>query len=162
MSVEFQRISWIIDGELGVCNGPTANIIGRMTNAIRTDEELPPSVLNTRPYLVCVTNSDIWKYSDLYLPLPRGPVPHEILEQIAEAIHTIRQLTGRKIVVHCDAARERSPLVAAYYMWAFSKNVSSFDEAYKFVRNRHTDTWDVSGWITNSSYDGALARMAKC
>jgi hypothetical protein len=74
--------------------------------------------------------------------------PHK-LDLIAEIIWWKLQL-GKKVLVHCIHAQERSPLAAAWYL-AWSGAASSMLRAYEIVEKLHPRTQRRDKWLRGSS-----------
>ncbi len=58
---------------------------------------------------------------------------------------------GKKVIVHCGAGVERSPLVCTWFM--HKKKGMEFKQAYEFVKNKHHDTRDISDWLPFNYFD---------
>jgi len=70
---------------------------------------------------------------------------HHKLDLIAETIWWKLQ-QGKKVLVHCIHAQERSPLAIAWYL-AWSGAVPSIDRAYTVVSARHPRTERRDQWL---------------
>lgn len=82
------------------------------------------------------------------------------LDLIAETIWW-RLLHGKKVLVHCIHAQERSPLAAAWYL-AWCGEASSFSRAYDLVARLHPRTERRDKWLrgaTPGSRQPELAAM---
>lgn len=75
-------------------------------------------------------------------------IPISDLEFLAAEIDKHLQL-GEKIVIHCTAGIERSPLVVAYFLHKY-KNVT-LDEAYETIRKVRPEILDRRSWIQYES-----------
>lgn len=71
-------------------------------------------------------------------------VPVSLLEKAAVAIDNALAKSGR-VLVHCVAGMERSPLTVVY--WLKTRKGFTWDEAYRHVKDRHFDTIDSTDWI---------------
>lgn len=70
------------------------------------------------------------------------------LDLIAETIWW-RRLHGKKVLVHCIHAQERSPMVVAWYL-AWSGEASSLPYAYDLVAKRHPRTERRDKWLRDA------------
>ena len=52
---------------------------------------------------------------------------------------------NHKILVHCAAAEERSPLTVVWYLYSYCH--MTIDDAYKFVKEKHHNTLDRREWL---------------
>jgi hypothetical protein len=71
------------------------------------------------------------------------------LDLIAETIWW-RLLHGKKVLVHCVHAQERSPLAVAWYL-AWSGAAPSITRAYEIVAKRHPRTERRDKWLLGAS-----------
>lgn len=78
-----------------------------------------------------------------------GEVNMAMIELLAQfAIRTRRGRPNTKILIHCGAGVERSPLAVAYVIFrAYRGDFRWFTEAYEMVKRKHPDTRDRSNWI---------------
>ena len=74
--------------------------------------------------------------------------PHK-LDLIAETIWWKLQI-GKKVLVHCIHAQERSPLTVAWYL-VWSDAVPTIDRAYALVAKRHVRTERRDKWLRGAS-----------
>jgi protein-tyrosine phosphatase len=76
--------------------------------------------------------------------LENGKANHAQLDIIATVID--RQLqSGKRVMVHCGAGIERSPLCAVWYL--HTKKAMSIDEAYKLVMSKRPIVQDRRIWL---------------
>lgn len=82
---------------------------------------------------------------DLPFMLVDGALRERALDEIAETIAAALD-SGRRVLVHCVKADERSPLAIAWYLaWA---GIASWPyTAYGVVRDLHHSTEVRSGWV---------------
>jgi hypothetical protein len=73
--------------------------------------------------------------------------PHK-LDLIAETIWW-RLLCGKKVLVHCIHAQERSPLAVAWYL-AWSGEISTLARAYEIIAQRHPRTERRDKWLRDA------------
>jgi protein-tyrosine phosphatase len=67
------------------------------------------------------------------------------LERAAAAIHAHRG-AGRRVLVHCYAGIERSPLTVAYYLHRYG-HAKTISEAYDIVRSKRPIVQDRQSWL---------------
>lgn len=67
-------------------------------------------------------------------------------ERISEFL-TQCELDRQKVLVHCLAGVERSPLVVAYYL--STRNGGDLDAAYEIVKQKHPSTQMRTEWLDN-------------
>ena len=70
------------------------------------------------------------------------------LDLIADTIWW-RLLLGKKVLVHCIHAQERSPIAVAWYL-AWSGEASSLSHAYDLVAKRHPRTERRNKWLRDA------------
>lgn len=64
-------------------------------------------------------------------------------------VDTLNQclLDNKRCLLHCAAAQERSPLVVVYYLYKYHSDFNSIEEAYQFVKEKHSPTLDRREWL---------------
>jgi len=73
-----------------------------------------------------------------------GTADNTMLDRMAKVIHA-QLAAGKKVLVHCVQAHERSPLAIAWYLaWTGERTM---EDAYALVRSRHVETEDRMRWI---------------
>jgi hypothetical protein len=77
--------------------------------------------------------------------LSEGATRGEALDKIAETIAASMTI-GKKILVHCVHAHERSPLAIAWYL-IWSGQAATLEVAYAHVSRRHPETENRLKWV---------------
>ena len=77
-------------------------------------------------------------------------IPTVRLTVVATAILELSSKPNKKLMVHCAAGLERSPLAVAWYLHFY--HMRSLAEAYKAVRTIRPQLWDRTAWIKYDSY----------
>jgi len=65
------------------------------------------------------------------------------MDFIAKIIHDT--INSKKILVHCAAGEERSPLAVIWYIHKYSN--MNIDDSYEFIRKQHPQTLDRRSWL---------------
>jgi hypothetical protein len=81
------------------------------------------------------------------------------LDLIAETIWW-RLVLGKKVLVHCIHAQERSPLAVAWYL-AWSGEVSTLSRAYDAVAKLHPRTECRDKWLRDAQPSTSHAELAE-
>lgn len=68
------------------------------------------------------------------------------LDIIVDFVERQILVLGKKVLIHCAAAQERSPLVVAWILYKLG-GYKTFDEAYDYVKSIHPITLDRSTWL---------------
>jgi len=69
---------------------------------------------------------------------------HNALNRVAEAIHK-NMKAGKKVMVHCAAGQERSPLAVVWFL--HTKRGMDLEAAYDMVRSKRPQTMDCLDWL---------------
>lgn len=83
--------------------------------------------------------------ADMWMPLQYEKIPQERLEILSDIIEGIVN-RKKKVVIHCIAGIERSPLVVAWWL-ADKGHADNLSEAYNMVKAARPVTEDVRSWI---------------
>lgn len=74
-----------------------------------------------------------------------GKVDVSILEGLAWLI--LEKLNNNeKLLVHCKAGMERSPLVVAWYLWKY-EDFRSLDDAYRYIKSKRQCVRHCGHWL---------------
>lgn len=69
------------------------------------------------------------------------------LELLARFINRSLKSSNSNFLIHCGAGWERSPFAMAYTIWRTTNEFLTLQNAYDYVKEKHSDTRDVSAWI---------------
>ena len=70
-------------------------------------------------------------------------------EALDQFVSDLEQHEGeQKVMIHCSAGIDRSPFVAAYYL--FKKGDWTIDEAYAYVKNKRPQTFIHVEWMNQA------------
>lgn len=89
----------------------------------------------------------------LAIETPLGAVEGVKMSRINEAVDWIRHNwsdEGRRVLVHCAAGIERSPLVMAHFLASYFSGVD-LDEAYAWIRKLRPIVQDRRAWIRDDT-----------
>lgn len=81
---------------------------------------------------------------NLIEPDDKGYVDADVLDALAVIINKALE-SGERVLVHCGAGIERSPLTIVYYLWKFKQY--TLNQAYELVQEKRQIVQDRSHWI---------------
>ena len=81
---------------------------------------------------------------NLIEPDETGLVDYFVVDALATIIHKALQ-SGERVLVHCGAGIERSPLVVVFYLWKYKQY--TLVSAYEHVMNIRQIVQDRSHWM---------------
>jgi len=75
-----------------------------------------------------------------------GKVSVTIVDAIAFLIKRVLE-SDKKILVHCGAGMERSPLVVAWYLWKYAEGFKTLDDAYRYIKSKRQCIIHCGHWV---------------
>lgn len=81
---------------------------------------------------------------NLIEPDEKGYVDENIIDSLANIIHVALE-SGERVLVHCGAGIERSPLVVVYYLWKFKQ--FTLLSAYEYVMEHRPIVQNRGSWL---------------
>ena len=78
-------------------------------------------------------------------PDDNGYVDADVLDALAVIINASLNSRCERVLVHCGAGIERSPLVVVYYLWKFKQY--TLNQAYELVQEKRQIVQNRSHWI---------------
>lgn len=116
--------------------------LGDIQDALEFREKFPNAVI------ICVLENrpENEPFKAYHIPIitESGHVHTEQLDHISFFIEALLD-KHEKVLIHCAAGLERSPLTIAYFL-KYSKGIS-LEEAYAMVKNERPQIFDRSIWL---------------
>lgn len=81
---------------------------------------------------------------NLIEPDDKGYVDADVLDALAVIINKALE-SGERVLVHCGAGIERSPLTIVYYLWKFKQY--TLNQAYELIQEKRQIVQNRSHWI---------------
>lgn len=91
---------------------------------------------------------DEYQILDVRGMVDKGNTPFQNLKNakgLADVIDFYLKKRGKKVLVHCDAGLERSPLVVVIYLYMYHNMI--LDEAYKYVLEKRPGAFNRREWL---------------
>jgi len=83
-----------------------------------------------------------------------GKVDVDVVNAISFLIKKMLDV-DKRILVHCGAGMERSPLAVAWYLWKH-EDFKSLDDAYRFIKSKRQLIMHCGHWVSWGDVHGKM------